>query len=239
MIALARQGEPEDSWLRAERQIGGRGRQGRKWVSIRGNLYASTIVRLKEDDPPPATLSLVAGSALWSLVFLEMNDPDFRGHVSKPVELEPNLRWSDKLVLKWPNDLLLDGAKMAGILLERDRDAVIIGFGVNLADHPRDLDQPANSLAKYVDPPTPDVFLDYLAGIFRHSLQEWREHGLSYLRYSWMEKSFPIGQPMAIHDRDNNRISGEFAGLSEDCALRLRLADGSVRVMHAGDVFLI
>ena len=125
LAMLARAGVAEGLWLRAERQTGGRGRQGREWRSPPGNLYASTIVRLRPGDPPAPTLALVAAVALHQVAAL------FAPGAS--------------IAIKWPNDLMAGGAKLSGILLERSDDAVIIGFGVNLAHHPEDLERPATS----------------------------------------------------------------------------------------------
>src|SRR3954470_18965169 len=141
VAALAREGAPEGIWLRADRQTGGKGRQGRAWHSPPGNLHASTMVRLQPGDPPPPTLALVAAVALHETV---------RSHA-------PAAR------IKWPNDLLVDGAKLAGILLERQSDTVILGFGVNLTHRPEGLDRPAISL----EPPVDAVaFLERLAAAF-------------------------------------------------------------------------
>src|SRR4030095_15125681 len=98
MAVLAREGEPEGLWLRAERQSRGRGRQGRQWDSPPGNLYASTLVRARPTDPPGAGLALVAAVALQELVEAYANGLEVR--------------------IKWPNDLLVAGAKISGILLE-------------------------------------------------------------------------------------------------------------------------
>jgi BirA family biotin operon repressor/biotin-[acetyl-CoA-carboxylase] ligase len=114
-------------WLRAERQTDGRGRQGRHWHSPAGNLYASTLVRLRPGDPPPATLAMVAAVALHEI--LSAYAP---GRI---------------VLIKWPNDLLVEGRKISGVLLERVEEAVVIGMGVNLASHPQDIDRPATSLA--------------------------------------------------------------------------------------------
>ncbi|MFN2260234.1 MAG: biotin--[acetyl-CoA-carboxylase] ligase, partial [Parasphingopyxis sp.] len=114
---LAREGAAEGLWLRAERQTRGKGRRGRSWDSPAGNLYASTLVRLRDGDPAAASLALVAGVALWDALAGALGD-------------------AQGLQLKWPNDLLLGGAKLAGILLEREGEAVIVGCGVNLARHP-------------------------------------------------------------------------------------------------------
>ena len=209
VAALAREGAVEGSWLRAERQTGGKGRQGRAWQSPPGNLYASTLVRLQPEDPPAPTLALVAAVALHEIV---------SGHA-------PDVR------IKWPNDLLMGGAKLAGILLERQGDAVIVGFGVNLAHHPEGLERPATSL----DPPVdPDPFLGRLAAAFAAWLRRWRDEGVGPIRAAWLAAALPLGTPLVTHDG-----AGTFDGLDESGALRLRSAGGAVRVIHAGDVFLL
>lgn len=209
VAALAREGAPEGLWLRAGRQTGGKGRQGRAWVSPPGNLHASTLVRFRPGDPPAPTLALVAAVALHEAA----------------VRHEPRAR------IKWPNDLLVEGAKLAGILLERQGDAVVIGFGVNLAHKPADLDRPAASL----DPPVPAAaFLERLAAGFAAWLARWRAGGLAPVRAAWLAAAHPVGTALAAGD-----ARGAFDGLDETGALRLRLADGSLRVIHAGDVFLI
>lgn len=217
---LAREGAAEGLWLRAERQTRGRGRQGRSWDSPAGNLHASTLVRMRGGDPPAASLALVAGVALWDALADELGDA--RG-----------------LRLKWPNDLLLDGAKLAGILLEREGDAVIVGCGANLAGHPERLDRPATALAARIRPPAPDMFLQDLAAIFARRLAEWRADGLDPIRAAWLDRAHPRGTELSIHEGNGAPVAGRFEGLAADGALRLRLADGATRVIHAGDVFLV
>jgi BirA family biotin operon repressor/biotin-[acetyl-CoA-carboxylase] ligase len=210
---LAREGALEGLWLRADRQTGGKGRQGRSWVSPPGNLHASTLVRLQPEDPPAPTLALVAAVALHEVAAI----------------YAPGTR------IKWPNDLLFDGAKLAGILLERQGDAVIAGFGVNLAYHPENVDRPATSLAALAGmAPAPGPFLDILAPAFARWLDRWREEGLAPIRARWLAAAHPPGSPLATLEGE-----GLFDGLEADGGLRLRLADGSVRIIHAGDVFLV
>lgn len=221
-MALARRGEREGFWLRAERQNSGRGRQGRAWDSPTGNLFASTIVTLRPDDPPPASLALVASLALLETVRAFLPD-DHKAEA----------------VLKWPNDLLLGGAKLSGILLEREGAAIVVGIGVNLASHPEGLGRPVASLAAYTMPPGADIFLIDLSERFAQCLARWRQNGLIAMRDEWLGHAHPIGSSLTVHDPSGTRIEGQFDGLTEDGALRLRLADGSVHVMHAGDVFLI
>jgi len=221
-MAHARSGEGEGFWLRAERQISGRGRQGRSWDSVTGNLFASTLVRLGDGDPPPASLALVVSLALYDAVAA------FLPEVARA-----------SLALKWPNDLMLDGGKLSGILLEREGNAVVIGVGVNLARHPEGLDRPVTSLANHMMAPSPDIFLRELAERFAEWLAKWREPGLGAIRDQWLLRAHPPGSALTVHDPAGRALEGVFDGLEADGALRLRLADGSVHVMHAGDVFLV
>ncbi|WP_431868764.1 biotin--[acetyl-CoA-carboxylase] ligase [Allosphingosinicella sp.] len=219
MAALAREGAAEGLWLRAERQTGGRGRQGRGWHSPEGNLYASTLIRLREGDPPAPSLAMVAAVALHEVISLFLP--------------------GQKVAIKWPNDLLFEGAKLSGILLERADDAVIIGFGVNLAHQPEGLDRPATSVVTLAgSSPDAGSFLETLAENFARWLQRWRTEGATPIRDRWLLAAHPVGTALSTHDGEA-RIEGLFDGLTEGGSLRLRLADGSVRVIHAGDVFLI
>lgn len=192
---------------------------GRVWESPRGNLYASGLVDLQPDDPDAATLALLAAVALYDAIAI----------------------WAPAIQLKWPNDVLLgNGAKLSGILLERKGDAVVVGFGVNLAHHPHELDRLVSSIAALgVVPPTPAKFLDALADTFARWLTRWRTDGMGVISAAWLTRAHPVGTALTVNLPDCERLEGLFDGLSDECALRLRLADGAVRVIHAGDVFLI
>lgn len=218
VAALAQAGAAEGLWLRAERQTAGRGRQGRDWVSPPGNLYASTLVRLHPSDPPAPSLALVAAVALAETVEAFGAAPQ----------------------IKWPNDLLIDGAKLSGILLERAGDAVVVGLGANLAHHPEGIDRPATSLAAILGhAPDADTFLAALADSFARWLYRWRAEGLAPVRARWIEKAHPVGFALTARLPDGTTLEGLFDGLDDMGALRLRLADGQVHVIHAADVFLI
>ena len=218
LAALARGGAPEGLWLRAERQTGGRGRQGREWHSPPGNFYASTIVRLRPDDPPAPTLALVAAVALHEVASV------FAGET--------------RVEIKWPNDLLVAGAKLSGILLERLDDAVVVGFGVNLAEHPDQTARPATSFAALGGAPGAEPFLEALAESFARWLALWRDEGLAPIRLRWLAAAHPCGTALSTHTASGAWVEGVFDGLDESGALRLRLADGTAQVIHAGDVFL-
>lgn len=213
MIARAAAGAPEGLWLRAERQRGGKGRQGRAWQSPAGNLYASTIVRIGPADPPAPALALVAAVALHET-------------------LAP---FGAPLTIKWPNDLLSNGAKLAGILLERAGDAVVIGFGVNLAHFPEGLERAVTSIAALTgQAPDPAMVAEHLAARLAAWLGRWRGEGLVPVRDAWLAAAHPLGTALATQSGE-----GRFAGLDESGALRLQGPDDAIRLIHAGDVFLL
>jgi BirA family transcriptional regulator, biotin operon repressor / biotin---[acetyl-CoA-carboxylase] ligase len=240
MLELARSGAAEGLWLRAERQTGGRGRQGRAWDSPEGNLFVSTLVRVRPGEPPAATLALVAAVALEEAVSVFFRHSG-EGQDLRPdsaVARGPGVRRGDGLVIKWPNDILIDGAKLSGILLERAEDAVVIGFGVNLAHHPVDVDRPATSLAVHGVAPDPDIFAETLAESFARWLSRWRD-GIAPVRERWLARAHPVGTALTARLADGTSVDGLFGGLDAQGALILRLADGTSRVIHAGDVFLL
>lgn len=219
MLALAAEGASEGSWLRAERQTQGRGRQGRLWQSSPLNLAASTLVRAAAADPPPASLALVAGLALLDALRRFAPEAAFQ--------------------LKWPNDVLTGGAKLSGILLERAGDAVVIGFGVNLAEHPDLPDRRTASLASLgLTPPDPDQFCAALVDTLAARVALWRHEGLPGIAGDWLAAAHPAGTPLLADTGDGGRIAGTFEGLDAEGALLLRLANGEIRAIHAGDVML-
>jgi BirA family biotin operon repressor/biotin-[acetyl-CoA-carboxylase] ligase len=205
----------EGDWLVSLDQSAGKGRQGRTWVSAIGNFYGSTIVRLRTDDPPAQTLSLVAGLALVEAI-----------DVAAP---------GQPLMLKWPNDLILAGRKLAGILLERNADRVAVGFGVNLAAAPQLPDRQGASLGGKV---RPEAFAPLLAASFARLLELWRRSEPAMVAQAWLARAHPPGTALTIHSSSEETVSGTFDGIEADGALRLRREDGMIDVVRAGDVDL-
>ena len=184
-------------------------------MSVAGNFYGSTLVQLRPDDPPAPSLSLVAGLAL-----IEALDVAVPGQ---------------PLVLKWPNDLMLSGKKLAGILLERAGERVVLGFGVNLAAAPQLPDRQAASLNGEV---APQAFAPLLAGSFARLLGLWRQSQPALIAQAWLTRAHPVGTPLAVHAGSDDVRSGRFDGLEPDGALRLRRDDGALDIVRAGDVVL-
>lgn len=211
--ALVREGH----WLVADRQVAGRGRGGRIWFDGRGNFMGSTLVRPGHGDPPPGTLALVAGLALQQVI----------------AALLPE----DRVVaLKWPNDVMLGTAKLAGTLLEREGDAVIVGIGVNLAEAPEIEGRETIGLSAYGRTPDRECFATELAHAFELELDRWRRYGVEPIINRWLTVGHSKGAALEVGEPREEPLRGTFAGLSADGALQLRLADGTTRIIHAGEV---
>lgn len=208
----------EGDWLVANRQITGRGRQARQWFDGQGNFMGSTIVRPEPGTPLLSTLAFVAGLAVYEAVVPLCSDPS-------------------ALRLKWPNDLLLSGAKLAGILLESAAGAVVVGIGVNLASAPAIEGRETVALGHLGPAPDRDLFARSLAAAFDRELERWRTYGVDPILRRWERIALPPGTKLSVHAH-SGVVSGTYSGISAEGSLLLRLADGSTRAIHAGDVML-
>lgn len=205
----------EGDWLVALAQDSGRGRHNRHWESQAGNFFGSTLIQLKDGDPGAPSLALVAGLAL--------------------IEAVEHAAPGAPLGLKWPNDLMIGRAKLAGILLERTGDRVVAGFGVNLAVAPHIEGRETASLAAHVIL-SPQAFAPLLAGSFARLLGAWRLAEPATLVRAWEEKAHPVGTRLTVHASASERVSGSFDGLEPDGAMRIRLDSGRIEIVRAGDV---
>jgi len=222
-LALARRGERGPLWITAQQQTAGRGRRGNQWVSPPGNLYATLLL----GDPAPAEcapeLSFVTALAVHDAI----------------LELAPGLR--DALALKWPNDILCGGAKLAGILIEgervADKFAVAIGVGVNCLHHPAQTAYPATDLAACGARVVAEALFAALSGKMVERLAQWRQGtGFATIRADWMARAAGIGGEMRVR-LSGREFLGRFEALDEQGRLLLRLADGSLQAITAGEVF--
>ncbi len=200
---------PDGHWVIADRQTAGRGRRGRVWNDGAGNLMTSVLVR---SEGAVQQLSFVAAVALREAIVASVGDA--------PIQL----------ALKWPNDLLLDGAKLSGILLERAGDALVIGFGVNLASAPEG--------AAALPGVAPGALQAALANSFAAWRQRWAAEGFGPVRTAWLAHAAGIGQRLVARLGDAS-LEGCFEDLATDGALVLALDDGGRRAIHAGEVFAL
>jgi BirA family biotin operon repressor/biotin-[acetyl-CoA-carboxylase] ligase len=217
-------GETGPAWFTALRQNAGRGRRGRNWNTGTGNLAATLLIT---SDLPPAEaaqISFVAALAAADLA---------RTFVAPEI-----------VKLKWPNDLMLDGRKAAGILVESGRRPdgqlwIATGIGVNLAHAPEDVERPATSFAAHIEdarPPTPLEALERLSQAFAGWLDTWASQGFAAIAEAWTVRAQGLGQA-CVARLGSETVEGVAEGLDIDGALRLRLADGAIRRITAGDVF--
>jgi BirA family biotin operon repressor/biotin-[acetyl-CoA-carboxylase] ligase len=221
-------GEPGPLWIWSARQSQGRGRGGREWISRPGNLFASLLVGVNCPVRVAAQLALVAGIVAYDTI-------------AKLIAYEGR----SELLLKWPNDILLSGEKLAGILLENigspveGRSVVVIGTGINLDTYPEDLPQPAVSLAAYGMTVTPADALEVLAATTHEWIARWGEGScFPTIRRAWLDRAGPTGRPLRVKVNGED-IEGVYAGLDADGALRLLTPDGAEHRIAAGDVFFL
>ena len=219
-------GEPGPLWIWSARQSQGRGRGGREWVSQPGNLFASLLIGLNCPLRVASQLALVAGIVAFDTI-------------AKLIAYEGR----SEVLLKWPNDVLLAGEKVAGMLLENvggtneNRSVVVIGTGINLASYPENLPQPAVSLATYGMTVTPADALEALAASTVEWLDRWGEGAcFPTIRRAWLDRAGPTGRPLTVRV-GSQEAEGVYGGLDADGALRLLMPGGGEYRVTAGDVF--
>lgn len=219
-------GAADGTLILADEQTAGRGRRGRQWATPSGNLALSLLLRPQAPLQEVALLSFVAGLAL---------------HDS--LSAEPGL--AGRLTLKWPNDLLLDGAKLSGLLLESRSDPdgwpewLIIGMGVNLAWAPQDTPYPAIALGDAMsEPPSTEHIVQAWARAFDRRRRAFQAGGFAALRPDWKAAAQGLGGPLAARLSDGTVLEGRFEDLAEDGNLLLALpGETRPRAISAGDVY--
>lgn len=214
-------GEGGPLWIWANCQTAGRGRVGRSWVSEPGNLYATLLLSLEPGARAP-DLSFIAALAVHGAA-----------EACLPTGCEADLK------LKWPNDLLLDGEKSAGILIEQaGSTSAAIGCGINLGAIPADgLRRPATGLALHGAKVTAGGAFEHLALSMDHWLHVWRRDGFSAIRTAWLERAAGVGETITA-SLEATTLEGRFSGLDENGALLLEQADGEVTRILAADIEL-
>jgi BirA family biotin operon repressor/biotin-[acetyl-CoA-carboxylase] ligase len=210
--------------IRADRQDAGRGRRGRAWASPAGNLYCSLVLRPERPAAAIATLSFVTVLALGDVLS----------------ELLPN-----RLIQhKWPNDLLVEGCKISGILLENasagtdQASALIIGLGVNIFSHPDQTLYPVTDLLiQGAAPIEPADLLERFLRRFAQHYATWLQGGFAAIRPAWRQRAAGIGSEIVVR-LETCSVTGRFVDLDQDGTLQLAMPDGSTRQIAAGDIFL-
>jgi BirA family biotin operon repressor/biotin-[acetyl-CoA-carboxylase] ligase len=230
--AAARAGDPGRRWFIADVQTAGRGRQGRAWASPPGNLHASLLLVEPCDPAVAPQLGFVAGVALHDAV---AGVTGFR---------------PPRLALKWPNDLLLDGMKVSGLLLEGHRIGpegvftVVIGFGVNVADGLEDAPYGTRALRTVSPSLTREALFGHLAATFAERLATWQNlqaggsvDPFAPVRQDWLARASGLGGPVTARLASGQR-HGTFKGLDRFGRLELQTASGLERI-DAADIYLL
>ncbi len=219
-------GEIGPLWIAAARQTAGRGRRGRDWETGAGNLAATLLLTLQKPPAEAALISFVTALAVGDLA------ADY---------VPPSL-----VKLKWPNDVMVAGRKVSGVLIESGRAAgdrlwLAVGCGVNLKTPPDAAERPATAFAEHLKgdmpaPPTPSEALERLSLRFQHWLGLWECKGTAAVLAAWTERAQGLGEA-CVACLDQESVEGIAEGLDADGALRLRLPGGTIRRITAGDVF--
>lgn len=217
----AEAGEAGPLWLMARRQSAGRGRRGRAWDGGQGNLTATLLTTVDRQPFEAAQLAFLAALAVGDLTRAY-----FRAEI---------------LGYKWPNDVLLEGRKTAGVLIESGPARagglwIAVGVGVNLATYPQGVERPATAFAQHGATPTPDEALERLAAAFADRFDLWLEQGFQPVQQAWLERAVGMGGDCTAR-LPSETVRGIAEGLDGDGALLLRLPNGAQRRITAGDVF--
>lgn len=226
-LRLAASGETGPLWVSAERQTAGRGRSGRTWVSMPGNLHASLLLRPRCDAANAAELSLVAGVAAYDAV---------RAVAGSSL---PGLR------VKWPNDILVADAKMGGVLIESSWGqggaalAVVVGIGLDLAASPSDASRQMTHLAAHGIRVDRNAMLAQVAKAMACWLDRWDDgRGFALIRAAWLDRSGPLGERVSVNT-GREVVEGCYMGLDQTGALRMTDDAGCARRFTFGDVTLL
>jgi BirA family transcriptional regulator, biotin operon repressor / biotin---[acetyl-CoA-carboxylase] ligase len=230
-----RAGDPGRLWIVSKRQESGRGRRGRNWETPHGNLAATLALTGHGELKMAATLGFVAGLALSDALAAIVPD----GRIGIGVDGGGKAR--SRFELKWPNDVLADGAKLAGILLESaqldgGRYALAIGIGVNVIAHPEGLPYPATSLAALGAKVDAETLFLALSDAWTQNARDWDEgRGLARIRNNWLARAAGLGSDVAVRV-DGNVVRGVFETIDDDCRFVIRARGGEVIRIAAGDV---
>ena len=219
-------GETGPLWIVARRQTAGRGRRGRSWESQDGNLFATLMQLTRKSPAEAAQVTFVAALAIADLL-----------DAWAPASL---------VTIKWPNDLMLAGQKASGVLVESGAHEsgglwLAVGIGINLVSAPEGTERPATALAHHLrgdaaSPPSIEVAAAKLAEAFNVWMTRWETLGFQPILDAWRARTAGLDGP-AVARLGRETIEGRAEGVGPDGALKLRLADGSLRLISAGDVF--
>lgn len=226
-LRIANTGAVGDFVILSKIQTGGRGTKGRYWDSLAGNLHTSILLQTDFDIKKNSQLPFLVANAVFETI----------DHFSRQAGIKLNVK------LKWPNDVLIDGKKIAGILLEsvslKGKNYVIIGIGVNIEKAP-DLNKHATCMKDWgIEIASPDAFLNILMGKFRTLYEQWKsDNNFTSIRKDWMKYAYNLNKAIIVDD-GSKKVSGVFKGIDSDGAMRVQLASGQYCNIVTGDILFL
>ncbi|MBS3848354.1 biotin--[acetyl-CoA-carboxylase] ligase [Devosia sp. BSSL-BM10] len=236
-LEAAAAGDPGGIWFAARQQLSGRGRRGRQWESAYGNLAATLLIVPDCDPTLSATLGFVAGVSLNRALSSILP----QGLVRIGIDGANGQDGRSRIALKWPNDVLADGAKLAGILLEANklpdgRQAIAIGLGVNVVAAPQGLPYPATSLNDLGVPRDASEVFEALSDSWTETFGLWNDgRGIGDVLKQWRASAAGIGAPVAV-TQNGDVLRGIFESIDDVGRLIVRAEDDRRIAITAGDV---
>jgi BirA family biotin operon repressor/biotin-[acetyl-CoA-carboxylase] ligase len=216
---------PEGTVIWADQQTDGYGRRGHAWESLPNNLMFSLVLWPEKPLPQLSQLSFVA-----SLVVGET--------------ITPLLRSGVVLSYKWPNDVLLDGQKVCGILLETETlsgqryPAVVLGMGINVENAPRISDKPVTALAAYAkEPLVTEKLLTTLLDTFARFYERWKEEGFAWVQEAWLRQAYLFQQPL-VFEEGTHRTEGQFVDIDHTGGIVLQTNNKYKKVFYTGQIII-
>ncbi len=213
-LELTQAGQRLPFVVTAGEQTAGRGRSGQAWASPPGNFYGTFAVPADTPDPRLAQISFVAAVALAQV----LGD------------------WGLNPQLKWPNDVLIGGAKLSGILLEKHGAVLLVGVGVNVASHPELPDRATTCLRALGVSRSAAQVGEALTDALEDRLAQWHQDGFAPIRQAWLALAHGLNQPLRVRRAGQGDVHGQFRGLGPDGSLQLDGPEGGLSI-HAGEVF--
>jgi len=223
-LRIAKKSPTTDLVVLARKQTGGRGRSGKFWESLEGNLHASILLRLNNKPSLAPQLSFVIANALYETI----------------ADLCQDTALFDQVKLKWPNDLLIRDKKVAVVLLESinvdNAQYVVIVFGINIEQYPQYLSRPITSLKnENIEFANVDNLLNLLIKRFDSLYKTWQQEGFYRTRGSWLKHAYKLNSTITI-DNGKNKVSGVFRSIDEEGKLVLETEDGKTYNFADGQV---
>ena len=224
-MEYAAAGEPGNLWISAKSQTGGKGSRGREWQSQQGNLFASLLLTDPCDKHRLADLTFIASIAVRETI---------ESYSSKQNTVE----------VKWPNDVMLNGRKCSGILLEsvhhQDMTYVVVGIGVNCQNFPVDTLHPATSLSAEGIEVSLDAFFSTLTKVMAHNITLWNSgENFPTIRQKWLDYAYKLGERISVHIPGQETQDGIFASIDDNGYMLLELFNGTVKQISTADIFFM